>query len=104
MKASNVVLAPAHKDGRPGLVAVVPFRNSRKMALLNEFYETCAAFRYPDIVALSRAFRMQPRTIENWKYKVTFPRWDIAVDVIEWVRAGKPTVRMSTSKLSTPIM
>jgi len=96
--------ATVNAGGRPCVVAVIPFRNARKMALLNEFYDTCAAFRYPEIMALSRALRIQPSTVENWKYKITFPRWDIAVDVIECVRDGKPMVRMSPSQPLTPIM
>jgi hypothetical protein len=78
------------RPGRPCAVAVIPFQNQRKVQLLDEFYAVCATFRYRETVALSRALGIHPRTVENWKYKITFPRWDVAVDVIEWVRLGKP--------------
>jgi hypothetical protein len=76
--------------GRPCAVAEIPFSNDRKVELLQEFYAVCSTFRYRETVALSRALGVHTKTIQNWKYKQSFPRWDIAVDVIEWVKAGKP--------------
>ena len=80
--------------GRPCPVAEIPFCNERKTKLLEEFYAVCSTFRYRETVALSRALGVQTRTIENWKYQQSFPRWDIAVDVIEWVKMGKPCKMM----------
>jgi hypothetical protein len=68
----------------------MPFSNARKVQLLEEFYGVCATFRYPEIMAVSRALGISDRTIRRWKYQESFPRWDIAIDVIEWVRMGKP--------------
>ena len=76
--------------GRPCAVAQIPFSNDRKLQLLQEFYAVCATFRYRETVALSRALGITPRTVQKWKYQESFPRWDIAVDVIEWVNLGKP--------------
>jgi len=76
--------------GRPCAVAEIPFCNERKVQLLQEFYAVCSTFRYRETVALSRALGIAPRTVERWKYQESFPRWDIAVDVIEWVKSGKP--------------
>ena len=80
--------------GRPCAVAEIPFSNHRKVELLQEFYGVCATFRYREMMALSRALGINDRTIRRWKYQESFPRWDIAVDVIEWVKQGKP-VKMS---------
>lgn len=91
------------RGGRPCVVAVIPFNNERKVGLLREFYGVCATFHYPEIMAVSRALRVDHTTVENWKYKRTFPRWDIAVDVIEWVRNGKPMVKVPPSE-SVPNM
>ena len=85
-----MVMATAGR-GRPCSVAEIPFSNERKVKLLQEFYGACATFRYPEIMAVSRALGVHRATVERWKYQLTFPRWDIAVDVIEWVRQGKPT-------------
>lgn len=79
-----------NKRGRPYFVADIPFNNDTKMQLLHDFYKVTAKFRYRDIMALRRCLSVHPSTVENWKYKVTFPRWDIAVDVIDWAKRGKP--------------
>jgi len=84
--------------GRPCAVAEIPFSNDRKVRLLEEFYGICSTFHYPEIMAVSRGLRVTPNTVERWKYRLSFPRWDIAVDVIEWVRQGKPVRMVSPSQ------
>jgi len=79
--------------GRPHLVATIPFNNQRKVALLDEFYAIVATFRYPEVMAVSRGIGVHPRTVDRWKYRESFPRWDIAMDVIEWYKQGKPVKR-----------
>jgi hypothetical protein len=78
------------KRGRPYYVARVPFSNDRKLAFMDEFYNITRTFHYREIMALSRALNVTPVTVQNWKYKTTFPKWDIAYDVIDWYRNGKP--------------
>jgi len=75
--------------GRPYTVAVLPFSNARKVAFLDEFYAAIAGFRYAECAALARALNMNPGSIYQWKYRQKVPRWDTAIDVIEWVKAGK---------------
>jgi len=84
--------------GRPYAVAEIPFQNTRKVGLLEEFYSVCSAFHYREIMAVSRALGVQPFTVERWKYKMTFPRWDIAIDVIEWANQGKPIRKVLQSE------
>lgn len=86
------------RGGRPYPVALIPFNNERKVGLLDEFWTTCAAFHYRETMAISRALGVEPRTVERWKYRESFPRWDIAVDVIEWVNQGKPVRMVSPSE------
>lgn len=76
--------------GRPYYVADIPFENDRRIALLTEFYNITKKLDYRDIVALARAFNMTERTIYAWHYGERFPRYDIMMDVIEWVKRGKP--------------
>lgn len=76
--------------GRPYYAADIPFKNERRVAFLHEFYKVTATLNYREIMALSRTLRVHPSTVQNWKYRVTFPKWDIAVDVIAWVKRGKP--------------
>ena len=78
------------KRGRPYYVANIPFRNDRKLTFMNRFYKITATFHYPEIVALARAFNISTVTVQSWKYKTTFPRWETAYDVIDWYRRGKP--------------
>jgi len=92
------------RGGRPCVVAVIPFNNARKVGLLQEFYAVCASFHYPEIMAVSRALRIHYTTVEKWKYRQSFPRWDIAVDVIEWNKNGKPMVRISPSETPANMM
>ena len=79
--------------GRPYFVATMPFQNHRKTELLDEFYTILATFRYREVMAVSRALGVSPRTIERWKYRETFPRWDTALTVIEWHKQGRPVQR-----------
>jgi len=66
------------------------FTNDKRLELLREFYAITATFKYREVMALSRALKLHPRTIDRWKYGETFPRWDTALDVIAWAKAGKP--------------
>jgi hypothetical protein len=84
------------RGGRPYAVAEINFDNDRKLQLLNEFYNVCNSFNYRDMMALSRALGVCFVTVARWKYKITFPRWDTAIDVIEWVNCGKP-IRLESS-------
>jgi hypothetical protein len=86
--------------GRPYSVAEIPFQNARKVALLDEFYRICATFHYPEQMALSRALGVTDRTVRRWRYRESFPRWDIAIDVIEWVNQGKPIRKEHPSQSS----
>lgn len=86
------------KCGRPYAVAEIPFQNERKVGLLEEFYGVCAGFHYREITAVSRALGVETRTVENWKYGLTFPRWETAIDVIEWVKRGKPIRKVLQSE------
>ena len=38
--------------GRPYFVADIPFQNARKVALLDEFYNACSTFHYPEVMAI----------------------------------------------------
>jgi len=84
--------------GRPYLVAVVPFSNSEKVQLLDDFYTAVGAFKYAECSALARALNVSIRAVYRWKYRERFPRWDVAIDVIQWVRAGKPVRKVYQSK------
>lgn len=90
--------------GRPCAVAVIPFQNDRKVGLLEEFYAACSTFRYHDQMALSRALHVTDRAVRSWRYREKFPRWDIAIDVIEWVNRGKPIVLQSPSQTASNML
>ena len=76
--------------GRPVYVADIPFENDRQMVLLDEFHSIAKRLHYRDILALARAFGMTERIVYAWHYGEPFPRYDVMIDVIEWVKRGKP--------------
>ena len=78
------------RAGRPCFVADIDFSNDLQLAFRDDFYAACAEFRYREIVALARACGVGISTVENWKYRMTFPRKDIAQQIIDWVARGKP--------------
>ena len=78
------------RAGRPCFVADIDLSNDKEMVLRDAFHNACSDLRYRDIMALSRALKVAPITVETWKYSLRFPRRDIAQQVIDWVEAGKP--------------
>lgn len=78
------------KAGRPCFVADIDFSNDRELALRDAFHKVCSKFCYRDIMAISRAMNVTPNTVETWKYGLYFPRRDIAQQIIDWDKAGKP--------------
>ena len=77
--------------GRPVYIADIEFNVSRSTQFYDDFRKAAKKLCYRDIVALSRYFRISERSIYAWHYGEHFPRrWDIMMDVIEWVGNGKP--------------
>jgi hypothetical protein len=85
------------RPGRPCLVAVINFSGDPDYPFWDEFYKVCSSFHYAEIMALSRAFGLSPRTVENWKYRISFPRNGIAQQVVAWVEQGKPMKKVLLS-------
>ena len=82
--------------GRPYPMADIPFRLVSDSSIRGEFYDVCRTFHYNDIVAISRALRVTERTVWGWKYQEKFPKYyEMAIDVVDWVKRGKPIVMMS---------
>jgi len=79
--------------GRPYHVAVIPFRNDRVVELLSTFYKVCSTFRYHEVASLSRALAVTERTVLAWRYRERKPRWDIMMDIIDWDKEGRPTLK-----------
>lgn len=78
------------RAGRPCYVADIDFSDDLQLAFRDTFRDACSGFRYRDVVAVSRACGVCTTTVENWKYGLTFPQKDIAQQIIDWVKAGKP--------------
>lgn len=78
------------KSGRPCLVAVIKFETDSELELRDKFHKICGTFHYQEIMALSRALGVVPATVECWKYKVQFPSWYVALQVIDWDERGRP--------------
>lgn len=78
------------KSGRPHGVAVINYQTDREVELRDEFFAACADLNYGERMALSRALEVTPVTVANWKYKMCFPSYYVALQVIDWVKRGKP--------------
>lgn len=85
-------LAPETR-GRPYYTADIPFTNDAKVQLLEQFYAAVSAFKYREVMAVARQLRVHERTVLRWKYRESFPRYDTAMAIIDWVRQGKPMTR-----------
>lgn len=78
------------RSGRPSFVAEIDFANDGELELRDKFYAICSTFHYREVMALSRALGIAPFTAERWKYKMTFPSWYVAMQIIDWDRRGRP--------------
>lgn len=79
--------------GRPYYTADIPFTNDIKVQLLERFYAAVSAFKYREVMAVARQLGVHERTVLRWKYRESFPRYDVAIGIIEWVRLGKPVTK-----------
>lgn len=84
------------KRGRPFHIAEINYETDSEVKLRDQFYKACSTFHYCDIMALSRAIGVEPRTVERWKYKEVFPSWYVALQIIDWVKRGKPMREVSS--------
>ena len=83
------------KRGRPYYVAEINFANDAELEFREKFYGICANFHYQDIMALSRALGISTNAVERWKYKLNFPSWYVAMQVIDWDKHGRPVRKVS---------
>jgi len=89
----KIRVAESHGRGRPFLVAVIPYNqvNDVVLALLQEFFTAVKGLNYRECMALSRAFKISPAAVDNWRYGRNAPKYDKMLSVIQWVKEGKPT-------------
>jgi len=82
----------------------MPFNLAQTQEFMQKFYAICATFRYPEVMAVSRALNITPQTVQNWKYKVTFPRWQTAMDVIAWHEQGRPVTKVYQGQFASKVI
>lgn len=92
------------KSGRPCLVADIDFSKDIELNLWDQFYDACSEFHYAEIMGLSRAYGISRSTVENWKYKKTFPRKGRAQQVLDWVNNGKPMKKVSPGQATSAML
>jgi len=78
------------KRGRPYLVPKIDYVNDGQIELCDQFYKICSTFHYREIAGWSRILGVHPFTVERWKYKMTFPGYYIAKQIIDWDGQGRP--------------
>ena len=96
--------ALAIRGGRPYKVAIMPIQTDYEVQLRQAFYEACAGFNYTDVMAVSRRLGVTSVTVYNWKYRMCFPSWNTALQVIFWVQEGKPSELVKPAKASVSML
>ena len=86
------------RRGRPPGIAELNYEVDTELDLRDKFYNACSSLNYGERVALARALNINPVTVAMWKYKMRFPRWYVATQVIDWVKHGKPIKRVPLQK------
>ena len=88
------------RRGRPRREAVFPGTEDKGLFYYNLFYNACATLSYADCVSLANGLDISLRQVYNWRNSVCFPRdIGIALTVMDWVAAGKPTRLVSQREL-----
>lgn len=92
------------RAGRPCLVADIDFSEDKELAFRDEFYQACSDLHYGECMALSRTFSVNYCTVLKWKYKLQFPRKDIAQQIIDWVAQGKPMKKVLPGQTTSDML
>ena len=70
--------------------------HDRRLEFYDAFYSVCGTFHYREIAGWARFLGVHTFTVERWKYAMTFPRDDIAQQIIDWDRDGRPWAKVES--------
>lgn len=77
--------------GRPIQAAAIPFNSDTKMRVLQDFNDAMKSLTWREVTGLAFTLSRHRNTVERWKYGRQTPDALTMLDVIAWVREGKPT-------------
>ena len=86
------------KVGRPYFIPKVNVVNDGELELCDKFYKICSTFHYREVAGWSRILGVHTSTVERWKYKLTWPGYYIAQQIIEWDNDGRPWEKVESWK------
>jgi len=87
------------RTGRPIMAADIPFDNTKQIELLRDFVAALRSLSYKETTGLAYTLGVQRHTVERWKYLVRTPDPFTMMDVIDWVRRGKPSKRVTQDSI-----
>jgi len=102
----RVILALMDYSGRPRREADLDWGTTDPAQFYyDRFYTACRTLDYSDCKALAYALDTSLRAVYFWRYGRCFPReLGVALTVMDWVAAGKPTKLVSQRQLLRKIL
>jgi len=95
-----MALSSLYGRGRPRREAVIDRTEDKAMFYYDRFYKACDTLSYSDCVSLANGLDISLRQVYNWRNRVSFPHdIGIALEVMDWVAAGKPTKLVTQRKI-----
>ena len=93
-------MALTGRPGRPRREADIDWTTDPAQFYYDRFYEACSSLCYSDCLALSHTLKISLRQVYNWRNRVCFPHdIGVALHVMDWVAAGKPTKLVTQRKI-----
>ena len=77
--------------GRPIQAAVIPFDGTAKLRVLQDFNAAIKALSWREVSGLAYTLNRHRDTVARWKYGHQTPSAWTMLEVIDWVRQGKPS-------------
>ena len=77
--------------GRPIQAAIIPFDSTAKLRVLQDFNTAIKALTWQEVTGLAYTLNRHRDTVARWKYGNQVPNAWTMLEVIDWVRQGKPS-------------
>ncbi len=100
----TTVMASFVFRGRPLRVAVFDSVEDKALFYYDRFYGACDTLSYSDCRALAYGLNISLREIYNWRNHSCFPHIGLALTVMDWVAAGKPTKLVGQREIITSML
>jgi len=92
------------RRGRPYFVPKVSGAYDTRLRFQDKFYGVCSTFHYREIAGWARFLGCHTFTVERWKYGMAFPKDDVAQQIIDWDRDGRPWEKVEAWESSSKML